>query len=317
MAKPKKKAERREIHISPETAATLRRSGIHLAIACVFFGAIGVGFYYVKQYVDREVAMPTEPPTIVIKNRPHWMSDFLVQRIAATARPSGLHSAYDHDMLVQARKALETNPWVSKVYEVRRAYREKPGDTLEIDCEYRVPVALVKWGLFYWLVDGNGFKLPEAYEPADVPKIVVVDAGRIDIRIIDGVKRPPPEKPGQKWVGEDLAAGLEMIRLLSDKPYAQDILKVSVANFNNPREPHVVLLTKYGTEVRWGRTPSELDREPFMEVSTARKLDRLKRLYNQYGRVDAGHIGGLDIRFDDSVKYPGDERGPTRTASGG
>ncbi|MDB5329304.1 MAG: hypothetical protein JWP03_455 [Phycisphaerales bacterium] len=317
MAKPKKKAERREIHISPERAAMLRRSGIHLAIACVFFGAIGVGFYYVKQYVDREVAMPTEPPTIVIKNRPHWMSDFLVQRIAATARPAGLHSAYDHDMLVQAHHALEINPWVSKVYEVRRAYREKPGDTLEIDCEYRVPVALVKWGLFYWLVDGNGFKLPEAYEPADVPKIVVVDGGRIDIRIIDGVKRPPPEKPGQKWVGDDLAAALEMIRLLSDKPYAQEIPKVSVANFGNPREPHVVLLTKYGTEVRWGRTPSELDREPFMEVSTARKLDRLKRLYNQYGRVDAGHVGGLDIRFDDSVKYPGDERGPTRTASGG
>jgi hypothetical protein len=316
MAKPKKKAQRREIHISPERAAMLRRAAIHLAIACAFFGALGAGFYYVKQYVDREVVVPTDPPTIVIKNRPQWMSDFLVQRIAATARPAGRHSAYDHDMLVQARKALEANPWVSKVYEVRRAYRERPGDTLEIDCEYRVPVALVKWGLYYWLVDANGYKLPEAYEPADVPKIVVENGGRIDIRIIEGVRKPPPEKPGQKWVGDDLAAGLEMARLLFDKPYAGEIRIVNVKNFGNPREPHVVLVTKRATEVRWGRTPSELDREPFMEISTGQKLDRLAKLYTQYGRLDGGH-SWLDIRFDQSVTFPGAEAGGTRTASGG
>ncbi|HWE01524.1 MAG TPA: hypothetical protein VG326_03875 [Tepidisphaeraceae bacterium] len=316
MARTKKKFDRREIAISPERAALIKRVCFHGIIACLFFGSLAAAFYYTKQYVEREVVMATEPATIVIKNKPRWMSDFLVRRIAATARPAGLHSAFDRQVLVRTRKALQANPWVEKVYDVRRAFGEKPGDTIEIDCEYRTPVALVKWGACYWLVDRNGYKLPEQYEPRDVPKIVTVNDGIVDIRIIDGVRRPPPET-GKKWSGEDVAAGLEMIALLADKPYAQDILKVNVAHFGNAREPHVVLITKFGTEIRWGRTPSESDKDPFIEVSAATKLDYLKKIYSQYGRVDGGQPGGIDIRFD-RVTYPSAEpAGAIRTAAGG
>ncbi len=237
-----------------------------------------------------------------------------MQRIAATARPTGLHSAFDHDMLVDVRKALEANPWISKVYQIRRAFRDKPGDTLEIDCEYRVPAALVKWGAFYWLVDREGFKLPEQYEPDDVPKIVVLEDGRVDIRIIEGVQTPPPET-GKKWQGRDLAGGLEMIALLADKPYAQDILKMNVTHFSSRGEPHVVLVTKYNTEIRWGRTPSETAKSPYIEVSTATKLDYLKKIFTQFGRVDAGQPGGIDLRFD-KVTYPTAEPAGLRAARG-
>jgi hypothetical protein len=81
---------------------------------------------------------------------------------------------------------------------------------------------------------------------------------------------------------------------------------VNVSRFNSAREPHVVLITKYNTEIRWGRTPSELDKDPFMEISTARKLDRLQRLYAQFGRVDAAQADGIDIRFDNKVTTNGD-----------
>ena len=316
MARSKKKFDRREIEISPEWVAFFKKAAIQLGIACLFFGGLGAGFYYVKQYVDREVVIATEPPTVVIKNKPRWMSDFLVRRIAAIARPSGPHSAFDHQMLVDTRRALEANPWVSKVYDVRRVFGEMPGDTVEIDCEYRVPVALVKWNSSYWLVDRDGFKLPEQYDPQDVPKIVVVNDGIVDIRIIDGVHHSPPAA-GKKWQGDDLAGGLEMISLLSDKPFAQEILKINVSRFGNARDPHIVLVTKHGTEVRWGRTPSESDRDPFIEVSAATKLDYLKKIYTQYGRVDAGQAGGIDIRFD-RVTYPSAEpAGALRTAAGG
>lgn len=303
MGKAKKKPERREIEISPQRAALIKKIVVHGVIACLFFGGIGTGFYYVKDYVDREVAVPSEPPTIVIKNRPHWMSDLLVERIAATARPRGLHSAFDREMLAQARRALQNNPWISHVYSVRRAYRKKPGDTLEIDCEYRVPVALVRWGDFYWLVDRNGYRLPELYKSSEVPQIVRVVDGRVDIRIIDGVRKPPPEKAGQKWVGEDLAAGLEMVQLLSDKTYAQQILKIDVANFGSAREPHIVLVTRFGTQVRWGLTPSECAKDPFIDVSTATKLDRLQKLYAQFGRVDGGHQSGIQI-YGERMSFP-------------
>jgi hypothetical protein len=93
-----------------------------------------------------------------------------------------------------------------------------------------------------------------------------------------------------------------MIGLLADKPYAQEILKINVAHFYSKGDPQVVLVTKYATEVRWGRVPSAKD--SFVEVGAEKKLDRLKAFYTQYGRVDAGQTSGLDIRFD-TITYPG------------
>jgi hypothetical protein len=282
-----------------------RKIWIHVTISLLFVGILAAGFFYIQRYVQTEVLTTNDPPAIVIKNRPHWMSDFLVQRIADTARPPGAQgrSVFDRQLLIDARAALEKNPWISKVRDVRRAYANGPGDVLEIDCDYRAPVALVKWGDYYSLVDQNGFKLPEQYEARDVPKIVRIEQGRVDIRIIEGVKRPPPS-PGKKWVGDDLEAGLEMISVLSDKPYAQEILKLDVSGVNGGRgDPQVVLVTKFGTRILWGRVPSAKD--SFVEVDASKKLDRLRALYAQYGRVDAGKTSGLDIRFD-KITYPGE-----------
>lgn len=285
---------------NPQRAAFMRRLALNGVIGCLFFGALGTGFYHVKQYVDEQVLVPTREPSVVLKNKPRWMSEFLCQKIAETARSPGLHSAFDHDMLVQARIALEANPWVAKVYQVRRAYKDAPGDTLEIDCEYRVPTAVVKAGNYYWLVDRDGYKLPERYEAKDLARVVKVEEGRVDIRVIEGVHAASPPA-GQKWPGDDLAAGLEMCRLLADKPYAQNILRINVAHFADPRESHIVLVAKQKTDICWGRTPSELDREPFMEVSTAKKLHRLELIYKQFGRDDVPDQPPIDIRFDNGV----------------
>ena len=108
---------------------------------------------------------------------------------------------------------LKANPWIREVKQVRRAYRDQPGDTLEVDCEYRAPVALVKWQDYFWLVDGDGVKLPEVFSAADVPRILKGQDKQVNIRVIEGVSHAPPET-GAKWAGEDLHAGLELVKLL-------------------------------------------------------------------------------------------------------
>src|SRR5687768_16772682 len=126
-----------------------------------------------KRYVEREVAFPKAPPAVSLKNRPAWMTDFLAAQIAASVRPAGLHSTFDHQMLVDRVAMLKANPWIRNVRQVRRVYGKRPGDTLEIDCDYRAPIALVRWQKDYWLVDVDGVKLPERFAAADVPKIVI------------------------------------------------------------------------------------------------------------------------------------------------
>jgi hypothetical protein len=292
----------RIITVSSEWAVMLRRAATRVTVAALVVVVLSASVFGMKRYVERDVALPKAPPVVVLKNRPAWMTDFLAQQIAASVRPAGLHSAFDHQMLVDRVAMLKTNPWIRNVRQVKRVYGKKAADTLEIDCDYRAPIALVKWQRDYWLVDADGVKLPEKFAAADVPKIVIGKDGHTNIRIVDGVQRPPPQ-PGRPWGGEDLIAGLEMVRRLYGLPYADQIVKVTVANFGGRvdyREAQLVLGTKFGKEIRWG---APIGAKSF-EVRPEQKFEYLRRVYEEFGRADAGQEW-IDIRYD-KITYPAD-----------
>ena len=301
MAMPKRpKALKVKKSVDPERARRRRMLVAHLLLAALLLGGAGAGYFYADRYVEQRVAFTAQPLLVVVKNRPPWMNDFLVEQIALIARPIGGHSAFDHKMLVDIADTLGRNPWVRKVHSVRRAYTRAPGDTLELDCEYRAPVALVKYGAFYWLVDETGVRLSDRFTEADLHNIQFSPDGHTVIRVIEGVHYAVPHFAGERWSGEDLAAGLKMLNYLFDKPYAEEILRVNVANVGgrvDAKEPQIVLLTKYGTQIWWGRPPNDNDVDAFIEVPTARKLNYLRYTFEQFGRVDANEKW-LDLRFD-------------------
>jgi hypothetical protein len=270
---------------------------LHLLGAILFAGGILFITIQAKKYVASEAGGSDTPLKVVLKTKPEWMSDFLADQIAATV-PRVSSSAFDHDLLVTAVAKLQKNPWVQKVHQVRRVYGEQPGDTIEVDCEFRSPVALVHFKDSYWLVDNDGVKLPEEFTADQVPKITTGRDGRINIRVIDGVRQPPPAA-GQKWVGQDLAAGLELVKLFYGKPYLEEVPTIDVSNFAgrvHHGDPQLVLGTRYGTQVWWGRPITAKDF--FVEVPASRKLQILQAAVQQRGRIDAGK-SYLDVRYED------------------
>src|SRR2546429_5307533 len=54
----------------------------------VLFAAVALD----RRYVENKLVPATEPAKVVLKNRPVWMSDFLAEQIARTARPNGTRS---------------------------------------------------------------------------------------------------------------------------------------------------------------------------------------------------------------------------------
>jgi len=90
----------------PERARRMRVVALHLSLAALLVGGIGAGYHYADEYVEQRVAFNKQPLIVVLKNRPAWMNDFLVEQIAQIVRPAAAHSAFDHKLLVDTADAL-------------------------------------------------------------------------------------------------------------------------------------------------------------------------------------------------------------------
>jgi hypothetical protein len=178
--------------------------------------------------------------------------------------------------------------WVRRVNYVRRLSDAR----FKISCRYRAPVAMVQDGTEFLLIDSEGVRLPGTYlyDPA--------------WRLIQGVAAHAPE-PGRKWPGEDVDAGLTILRTLVGRPFADQLTAVLVDNFggrNNSRATHIELATdRAGGRIQWGSAPqAELE-----ENTIEQKLAILGENFRRTGRVDAHHLV-IDIStFPDRFTIPG------------
>jgi cell division septal protein FtsQ len=283
----------------PAPARIFSRILLHLLGVVLLVGGVAFLTIQSKKYIEAETAGPVGPLRIALVNKPVWMSDFLAGQIAATV-PSNSSSAFDHDLLVATAEKLRANPWVAKVNQVRRVYGQQPGDTLEVDCDFRAPIALVQWDNSYWLVDNDGVVLPEKFSADNLEKITIGRDGRTCFRIIQGVHMAPPAS-GKKWVGADLVAGLDLVKLFDGKLYLDDVRAIDVTNFGGRvrrADPQITLATRYNTQIWWGRPINAKD--AFVEARAARKLEILRAVVKQDGRIDANHAY-VDVRYDDPL----------------
>ena len=313
-------AKKQSNPLSEETRQTIRSATLVSLGVIAAIVLCSVGMLKVYRYVRTYAAYCPEPPRIILKNRPVWMTDLMANQICDAARPTGGHSAIDGQMLRDIKSTLEsnvrTNAWIKQVRQLRLEYGQRPGDTLVLDCEFRVPIALLKFENSFYLVDGDGISLPERYGAEHIGKIIYGSNGKVNIRVVEGISGGRPSLPGQIWEGDDLRAALDMVKGLFAKDYADEILKVDVTNFNgrvDPREAQIVLWTNHtpASQIRWGRPFKSTD--DLAEVPTGQKLQNLQNIFLKYHRVDAGRPW-IDIRFD-SVTYPVAADSPPATAS--
>jgi hypothetical protein len=287
----------------PDRLRRVRRTTFHAVLLIVLLSGGIVGYFHLSRWVRTQVSVPDQAPTLVLKNKPAWMSEARAAEILAPAVQVVPTSALDHQVLVNITEILRHSTWVRNVNQVRRAYSRSPGDTIEIDCEFRTPVALVPMEGRYHLVDAEGVRLPESYSAPYLPKVLYTPAGQTNLRIIEGVDS------SRKWPGKDLLAGLDLARYLQGYTFTNDLIRINVANFEGRRNAHeaqLTIFTKDNHEVRWGRPVRSKDGFVFDEVNPGRKLEYLRDLYNQYKRVDAGHPW-IDLRLD-RIRYPEEAR---------
>jgi hypothetical protein len=277
---------------------------MQIGIGATLLGLLWVGHGVSRRYVAERTAVP-EAPEVVLLGRPAWMNDALAARIIDSVKPGTRgRSALDADLLKEVAHVLAAEPWVKQVRRVRRQFGgdDRPAGVLEIDVEFRIPTALVESDGAFWMVDAEGVKLPERFNADEVGRVSLTAEKSLQLRMITGVAQRAPAA-GDVWRGDDLRAGLDLAKLLYDKPFAQDIALIDVSNFSarqNPDAAQIVLHTRHNTEIRWGRPIHA--RDFYVEVEPVKKLEYLARIHERFGRVDANYPW-IDVRFD-RVIYP-------------
>ncbi len=211
---------------------------------------------------------------------PPWAQGDLEDELVAIAAREVSRDPLNRDGLVAARQALLATGWFEEIRQVRRASTW----LVEIDGRFALPFALVRDGAGgNHLIDRRGCLLPRAYPEGGAPAFAVVTGARLG----------RPVRYGEAWPGADVAAAIQVLRLIQDRPWRVQIADVDVSRFQS--DSSISLRTDRGCVIRFGRAPGA---EGGAEVPAERKLKYLDYHYEQYGHVDRGFLRELDVTGD-------------------
>lgn len=180
--------------------------------------------------------------------------------------------------------AMERSGW----FDGRPSVERGEASEIVIRGNWRIPAAVVR----YKPPQTSGETAPE---PKDYlvswdtrPMPVSYPVGRSGLRVIQGVQLGPIKNEGaidyrSVWPGEDVEAGVELLRTLVSQPWSSQVSGVDVSDYAANRS--LVIETIHGTRLIWGGRASK----PLAgECSTQVKLGKINELVGYTKRIDGG-----------------------------
>jgi hypothetical protein len=258
--------------------AGVKRAVVALAWV-VGIGALAAGWFLGVPKLSAHVSATAAPGeiTIVFRNRPAWVQGDLLALLDLTARENLSPDPLRQEDLVRVREAMINTGWFETVDQVRRVR----ADLVAIEGAFARPAAVVRDADGDHLVDVRGRLLPRTFAHGTAMAQIVVT----------GAHFTRPQRPGVEWDGADVSAALRLLRLLDGRPWRDQVASVDVRDFLATGE--LVLVTDRGARIIWGSPPGE---ETPLEVTADTKLAYLAKAYEDFGRIDTGHLGELRFR---------------------
>ncbi len=217
------------------------------------------------------------PLTFRLAAVPEWAMGLGLDSVMASSLASYRDAPLlDVHLAAEVAGRLRENVWVKRVVRVEKQF----GGVLEIECEFRRPLAAISVGGNPTWIDADLVRLP-ARPQAERPLLW-----------LDGIRGPAPGV-GERWEGDDVAAAIRLVSLLVDEPYVDQLTALLFDNYGgriNRREPHVVLATDRDTRILWGAAPGE----EIEEQSATQKIAQLRWIYREFERVDT-HRASVNI----------------------
>jgi len=263
-AKPKRRA-----NLTEHKPWDPKRTLLGLKVLGVFALAVAlvIGWRYGERHLldyanqHRPVQRVTAD-LVELVDAPAWMSEGIREQVREAAAAPIDPDPLDGRSLKAAVHALRQDAWVRDVTQIAR----RSNGQILVYANYRRPVAVIQARDGYHLVDAQGICLPGVYGSHEIDALGLVT--------VLGVNTPPPAQAGDVWPGDEVHAGLTLLKLLAKEPYIDKIRSFDVSQRDERGRIRLVLHTQDGT-VRWGLPPGE---EHAIEPSAQTKLRWLRQL---------------------------------------
>lgn len=203
------------------------------------------------------------------RNAPSWLPAALQNDLVHEALATVSDNPFDQAALEESRQRLEATGWFEHI----RAVRRRPGGIIEIDADWRAPVAVVRQNARDLLVARGG-------EILRLPVGVPVAPGSMPV--IHGPYALPPTlvsgeiEYGKPWPGGDVQDAIKLIATLRARPGYERIVGVEL--FEYMKTGHLTLVADSGARFIWG---SPIGRSAPGEAPPERRLANLKSILDE------------------------------------
>ena len=249
-------------------------------------------------FVARHPAFVVDPAAAVARAPAEWLTgDDLSSMREASGLLGRRFSFFTPGLEGIFRRGYEGSPWVRRVTDVRLVYPNRVAVGLEV----RKPVCGVPTadGRGIYLIDESGVRLPgvRSEPPRGLSRPFLT---------LTGVTGNAPE-PGKVWSGqvwEGAAVAEELTELAPEVLHAIDLVSMDVSNVGgrvDRIESEIVLLTKAGVRIHWGRSRHSkyADLEPDLET----RFERLRHALKAYPRLAGVRL--VKLQYDELYVIPG------------
>ncbi len=216
-----------------------------------------------------------------LTDAPTWLPRQMQEEVLALAQAQidPKASPLSGEPLERVGSALEKSGW----FDGRPTVRREPGGRLLVSGQWRIPGAVIRDGGHDYMISWDGKPMP-----------VVYDAGQSKLKAILRVGARPPSAGAaidytKAWPGEDVLAGLELLRVIQARPWMDQVVGVDVGNYGKDRT--LAITTVNRGRLVWGGRPNK---PRLGEASTAAKLAAIDWLQKRLGSID-GNGRSFDV----------------------
>ena len=221
---------------------------------------------------------------VTFDDPPVWLDSSLLTELKDIVRSHLAAIPVGRNGLINASTALEGTGWFTNVEQV--AWVDASHAT--VTATFLIPHARVRTTKGQRFIDPMGIVLPSRDGR-------IVSSGYYFFTL-NSPQNQSPQRPGLRWDGGDIIAGLQVLRLIYDKPWALQIEMIDLSTWSY--DGSITLVTNTPCRLRWGSAPGK---EVGLEALANEKISRLDHLYREHGAIDRGRTTELDITQADRI----------------